>query len=1225
MRVQFITLKKASVCLLFAVVSLLVLRGLLLQPGVIGYGRDWPFPPYAGQYVKWGPQEVSPYIDYAGGFPATAPSYWIPVLFYPFGLMGIGGDIISKLTVFLALFGSGLSLYYLAHNLGLRRPSSFIAGLFYMLLPTVFGALLFGHIVYLISYALSPLVLALFIKSSRSPSASYKTIILAGLIYGLAWAQGQFVFMLFGLLLLYTLFAINLRPSERSIQSSQSGRTHVFLAGVLRWASVFKTRIILFLIVNLIAVLIQLPWLLQVFYTPRDLATLASTTAVSFLNRFTGLSSTLTNAFVLTSYYGWTSFISNIVGYVFVIIATLALLVKHKNRTLKYFSLYFGLFMLISLFIVTGANSPLGNLKIWILLNVPLGRILEDPFHFSFMLCLSYAMLFAIFNDYLMDKLSNANVKLVITTHRHVPASNGFPKIRSINLFAFKGKLLISVSLLILLFVSTLPFFTGLNGEVQVYNPPTYYKEAYDYFANMPGDFRVSWLPMSSVGNLENSSIQPVRDPIVTSFSKPGLDVATFRWHKYFAFMARTIGENRTKYFGQLLGVTNVKDVITRNDFVPHYAQTSLLQSFNQTALIAGQEGISWVKNFGALDVFENNLFLPHVYGASKAVLVAGDLSSLITLGYYFGNQTLPLTIFSSQLSPTDNSALEGVSTIVIQDNDYTDLLLPFIPSEYRVQPASYATSQVWDAGWTQSYTAIGSANWGYYTQLEDVIISATNDTLAIPFNAPASTQYKILAKVFFGSMASTITFSIDGKSFAVNANTPYDEGFKWIELGLDSISEGSHSLTISSDKGQNAVGLAVIVPENVLSEAETSAYRLTETKPVILMSKPQNVAKENNLIISSPGGNMMSEGEALQALQPTTINFSVWAPYSGSYALKVRGNLGSELGYMSIDNFENVSVWYNDAGSTAVIEQSTGDLSGLSYSFVINKTGDENFLLGKDLPHEDWRQYNTIGFWIYPQADITTGTAFTFFSLRNGDNQWYSSSYSVPTNKWSYVTVDVSNWTRDAVSKIRLASVGSVWGQYADGLHVKLVFRQLSVFETRHNTELSWQPFGNFTLSRGWNYLTLNLNTPGALLDLFALEPSEQHVNWEPMFPNHEVSYEKISSTEYRVYVNSSKPVFIVFSENYDPSWVVELNGQTLGPLPTQAYGFGNLYYVNMSGQFTASLQYALSQRYTLAISVTSVTFVTCLILLLIPAKWAIKSLRRWTCLVKRIKRNEV
>jgi hypothetical protein len=229
-----------------------------------------------------------------------------------------------------------------------------------------------------------------------------------------------------------------------------------------------------------------------------------------------------------------------------------------------------------------------------------------------------------------------------------------------------------------------------------------------------------------------------------------------------------------------------------------------------------------------------------------------------------------------------------------------------------------------------------------------------------------------------------------------------------------------------------------------------------------------------------------------------------------------------------------------------------------------------------------------------------------------------------VPTNQWSYITIDISGWNRDRVSEVRLANVGSAWGPWVDGLHTKLFFSQLSVFKKQYNMEFSWQPVGNFTLSRGWNYLTLNVSYPGTLLDLFVLEPSKQHVIWEPEISNYEVSYVKVSSTEYIVHVNSSKPIFVVFSENYDPSWIAELNGQTLAPM--QAYDFANSYYVNMSGQFTISLYYAIwPEKHNLAITVTSVTFVTCIILLLIPTKWAIKSGKRWTYLMRRIKRKEI
>jgi len=1183
-----IFLEPILVCSFYALVAFIILWKLILQPGVVGYARDWPFPFYQAQFKLWAYQDLSPYIEYAGGFPKTlTTAYWITFVFYVFAKLGMGADLISKITCFSVLIASGASLYYLTRIIGTRKSSSLVAGLFYVLTPNVFGRFLEGHIVYLISYALSPFVLALFIKSVDPPSKSYKRIVLAGLIYGLAWAQVQFAFMLFGLLLVYTLFSTNMNE--------------------------FKVKVKMFLIINLIASLIQSFPLMSFFYAPGELRTLTSAASLSFLGRFEQLSSTLVNAFALRGYLDEPNYYNGILfdnsiwavlGLILPLCALSTLLINHRNLKARYFSLYFGLLILISLFLITGANSPLGNLKTWILLNAPLGTILEDPYHIAFISSLAYAALLAILSDYLIDKASKVKkVELYIITIENVSIRVGT------KLTLHRWQFVVSIVLLLLMALSSIPFFTGnLNGAVQVYNPPSYYKEVYDYFDTMDGVFRVAWIPLSAVGISKLSSIQPVRDPIVTLFSKPGLDVATFRWHKFFTFMARTISENRTKYFGQLLGITNVKYIITRNDFIP----ITYLSISNQTSLMSRQEKISLSKNFRELQVFENGLYLPHIYSTSKAILVAGDLSVLVDLGYYLSNQALPLVLFSSQLSPTDNYILDAINCVIIQDYDYVDLLLPFIPSEYKIQPGLFATIRPsWQYGWTQSLTETSRANWYYYTQIADIAISATNDTLVIPFIVPTSGQYVVYAKVFFGSKASNITFSIGDYSKTINAKVQYDRGFKWVDVGSISLSKGNYTFKVSSQKGENAIGLIVIAPKDVWSNAQTSASKILTTKPVVIISKPQNVLNDGLTTVSNRLGSEVSEGMVLETLAPTSLNFTIWTPLSGMYDIYLRTNSPSSVNasmrnfyFRLVDGFENVSRWHQTGNPAGTIEQSTftphTSLSkfSVSYFFTIDKSSTSDFILSREFSSENWSQFNTIGFWVYPQVNVST--AYLSFGLRNGVDQWYTYYYYLPANQWSYISVDMSGWNRSCVNEVRLVEVGNQWGPYTDQQPVKLFFTDLTVLKKVVSTKFDWYLMRNILLKQGLNNIILNINQANVGLDLIVFKPSNQTTKLHSMTLQSKISYTKLDSANYLVNTDNSEPFFLVFSENYDPSWHLVLNGQLIKPLP--AYGFANVYYINQTGRYELSLQYSFQYQHNLGKIVSFTSILAIIIFLILP-----------------------
>jgi len=340
--------------------------------------------------------------------------------------------------------------------------------------------------------------------------------------------------------------------------------------------------------------------------------------------------------------------------------------------------------------------------------------------------------------------------------------------------------------------------------------------------------------------------------------------------------------------------------------------------------------------------------------------------------------------------------------------------------------------------------------------------------------------------------------------------------------------------------------------------------------------------------------------GTALEALLPLSMNLSLWVPSSENYTAYMRSNGPSD--FTLVDDFTDIHRW-QQTGVQGTIEQSNFSFEPLhqsiSYTVTINKTlGTTDFILSRNMGNQDWTRYNTLGFWVYPQT--STPTVRLAFAVRNEDH-WFFYWYDMPSNSWSFISIDISQWSRNHVDEIRLAEVGNAWGPYVNKQVVKLFLGELSVWNS--NNQFVWTALNSAYLKSGWNNFVLNSASAGWDLDLLVLEPYGRGVSWNSPFSKIELEYNKVSSTEYTVLVNTSKPYFLVFSENYDSSWTVEMDGQTLEPF--KAYGFANLYYIEKTGRYVINMRYALQTRYNFALTIVAITVVACIVLLLLPGRF--------------------
>jgi hypothetical protein len=100
-------------------------------------------------------------------------------------------------------------------------------------------------------------------------------------------------------------------------------------------------------------------------------------------------------------------------------------------------------------------------------------------------------------------------------------------------------------------------------------------------------------------------------------------------------------------------------------------------------------------------------------------------------------------------------------------------------------------------------------------------------------------------------------------------------------------------------------------------------------------------------------------------------------------------------------------------------------------------------------------------------------------------------------------------------------------------------------------------------------------------------------------------VSYERIDPAQYTVHVSSDRPSFLVFSEAYNPSWILRMSDGTIVH-STPAYSFGNLFIVDHSGDFSATLEWSAGPVFDFAKYLSISTFFFLLTITVVPARFA-------------------
>ncbi len=1090
---------------------MLVLHDLILSDGIVGFRSDWVFPISTSQSTSQALSNLYVYHDNLG---QVANAYYINEFIIALLSIIFNVSLALKIILFFSLSMSGLFLYYLCRTLKICHISSVIAGFFYMTTPVIFNQFRIGHFAYIIDYAIAPLIIALFIKIISRKDTNLNLVFISALIYALLWAQFQFLFMIFLILLFCSIF---FSPKNLKIRSLS-----------------------LLLLISSGSIIIHLFWILpQLFSSTVDTGTLATKgylehTSLNLLDilrliAYEGVPSTFGETIksgMVVSLSMW-----NIISFIIPIVVFSTIIFLKDKRALCFIIL-----ILLTIFVAKGVNPPFGCFYFWLYDNIPIFAIFRHLSHLMFIMSLSYAILIGLIFQELMEA-TYSKLEFLPRLEYYGTVVNGCV-----------------IFLFIVLCVHSWPLFTGdFNGTVQTYLPKAAYDDTYEYLSKLDGAFKVAWLPISSALFYNDSKFfDTTRDPMIVYSPKSSIDADTRTYHRFYAFIHRVIENERTNNLADLLGISGVKYVISREDVRSRYSN-----NWNQTVFLEDQEDIELVETYGDVKIFRNKRYRPIIYPTKTSMLVGGDFSAMISLSsfYKFKKEMFPTLFFPSQQSSANFESLLLLTNYVLI-SDYNDYLFSFLPDNFKFSPARFVNGWWPYLSWSPYY-----CNWGIdqeeVNSMNDGVITLVSDSFNISFFAQEEEYYDIWLKTYIGEKGSRLSFLMDDDNFtSLSTYDTYKDGLYWSKIGILRLDKGIHNLEIISDKGMNIVDMIVIIPSGVFYETIQIANKTLENKNILIINEFEKMGGNNYLMPVQSEDVNVSNGAILKSTGTTEFSETLMIPNTGEYSLFYRVNCPWAISNFKInDSFavSNDSKWdakiriienftIIDDWSAINSQISLSEIylkerkNSLNFTFNINQLKKQDHWIINTAPNVNLSIYNSIGFWIYPESETRYLSSEIFFHIKNAADEWYGISIFPKNNEWNYINLDISRWNRSNVNSIRFL-VGDVWGTYEDNQKLNIFITGLKAFNCK-NENLQWQIIPNVSIDSGYNTIQFGINIPDVCFDQIAME----HMNVKTRSVNiiaPQITFKKINPTKYNVLIeNATEPFFLVFSESFHPQW---------------------------------------------------------------------------------------
>ncbi|MBS7648711.1 hypothetical protein KEJ17_03570 [Candidatus Bathyarchaeota archaeon] len=1221
-RVRTGAIVNLSVFSSFLVVALIIFRKIILSPGVIGLVNDWFIPPFSGQFkqlfeMNW--YAWYPYMDF-GQRSGTLSSILLYRMFlYLLASLSLDGGVISKIIVIFVSTLAGFSMFYLCRQMKISLFPAVLSGIFYMMTPMVFDYFVGGIEFIVFIYALMPLIIVFFGKSLEEKN--YKNIIITDIAIGLASSLLHIIIIGVALLLFFLLYSLQRKNGHGFLYCLKIFSIILCISFLIStfWMLPLVDDVIKGRMYEWWAAARPLPmehylFMEQLAY-PINIVRLIGFPAGYFLQTAS------------TSYH-WQA-----VSFIPVFLALLALLLRPKDEKV----IFFGILATIGIVLSAGTKGPLDGIWLWLLRETPL-RIFRESYKWIPLACMGYAFLLGkvseAFQHFAFKKLISLSLykRNLFSSMTH----SQFKKRAIASLFTF----LIFGSVV---FASSWPFLTGdLGGNMRTYNFDQY-RESWKWLYNNPKDFRVLMLPAPYPTLYPGQKYES--EDIISHFAgKPSIYVGKITAPQFTLFLIKTLYENRTAYLSKLLGLANVKYIVFDTGKISTKTAWWIPQKYFPSALFTNekiistlnqQESIKLIKSDGTIIIFNNTDYLPHVFPADQISLIAGDLSSLVSITYMESLKLESLgLIYVNQLSAEDIKILSNLPNvrIIVQDDYFLELVLSAVPKEYILRPIEYAVASSPFEGWCP-YADWYWYNWYYTAELDRLVFTFVKSNLTVPYALKQSKDYNVYLKTYFSPRASKITIYDGGlKIGEITTNALNELGFRWVNLDSARLNQGDHVLKIESGEGENIIASIAVVPKDVMEDAFESVNDLVRNKQVIWLSElekwqvPKNIAWAQRCFDCLRWHVNPNTMKWLKSSMVENDTFILTAHFHGNETvaeevemytdtkpINLRSYPYFELSYkVQAPQVQTVAIdLYVDFTGDYVADEIAYDWSArplfqvpalseyTCYQFNMLEEVKQRF------PNNE--AYNLVGVKIhFKKLNVMADGNYNFFikHVQVYGLPWTPSELGVIASH-GFATVTKHNAPINRSLYIPKQGLYEIYLRGASKIIDSVLTINMSKTEFKAllhpiSGGLHWYKVGEITLSEGFH--DVFLKTDGGdevFLDQLLIMQTSDSLRASPITTS--LMHERVNPTKYLIHANASQPFYVIFSEAYDDSWKIHLEDDSIRGYPT--YSFGNIFFINKTGRINMLLEYERQKLYEVGKCISFSSFIILSSFLIIPS----------------------
>lgn len=1108
-----------------------------------------------------------------------------------------------KFYIFLMIFVSGISMYYLIKNYQKNRIACLLGTFIYMTHQLFISQLTEGHIALIFGYSFFPALLLIYDKilvNDGKTTKKYNLIFFSLLVFlYVTCSQPYFIFITFIFLLLYTF--INITWFYYKHEMSQI----LFIIKRTAISGLISIGVSSFIIVPYIF------GVKQILFPPGRIYLTKLVESTNFFDAIMGRSSEISFLYFSHNLDFHFSSLGYYAGIIIPILAYIAIFFKKDRHVVAFTLLAF-----ISAFLSKGDNPPFGQIYVWLYNNVPYFSNIWASSRWNIIEALSYAFLGAYSFSQISIHLETISIfqlrKLVGRTVTSL----------------FKALIVVLVVL------SSIAFsYNGFNYGLKTFEFPREYLAPYynlqttdHYSFILPLPFRYGY-SITPEGGLSRSPL--FYSPAIHDKWIIDGEGGTMYTRYFLDFVYNTIKSGNTNSLLEILGALNTRYVTIQ----PYPERDFLVYPEDELTFFLNQKGV----NITSIDsynnvILENSYWKEIIHPVSNIGVTYGGLRSLMGLSTIEG-----INISNWSMIVSDKNLQEEVykttNFVAFYDTEFLDFVMSLNQPEL-IEASDFSSKETHDPkkAW------IKSPFWkqiGFFTLSDHTLGTSGNNRVAIHFRCQTEGDYFILMRVAFAQDRGKLSASIGNYLLFDNfrPHASYERrSLQWVKFGPIYLEKGSHTLYIANDgSGPNDIDVIAIIEPSFLEKKIEEAKELIQDfqARIIYLFEAERLFKfsnsENWRIIHIPY-KYSEYGLAYGDIYDFSNSWKMVHKLDFYDLSRSRGMIddiiynvgkgGETLGFgfedwsnyiisakVKVLSGDDVAIDFRWNGENDCYRmQQIGD-DGKYFLVLVkgSRVGDKGLvkITLENYDPSEWHEWKIVAnennMKLFLDDELKLNYTDLKYPYLNGKLRLRTYDSSVRF----HVEISLEEWQDESLhSQIFIPKTG----QYLLGVRGITYFGNLTIsmddkdifnaVPTYHQ-EPKWCSLGTLTLSEGWHSISLNTNGIFNLdqIALFSIKEGEKVASIEEMFnpsSNAITEYTVNSPYEYVVHVNTSEPVFLVFAQSYHPLWRAYFDKREI--LSVNTYGCVNGFYLNKTGTYDVTIKF-IGQRYLFIGGVISIS----------------------------------